>query len=98
VHLCAVRADEYEVKKSADELYDALQKSGIEVLYDDRSVSAGVMFSDADLMGIPIRLIISPRNLKNNICELVSRDKKINMHISIDNIVGETKKIIASMF
>lgn len=75
VHLCAVRSDDTEVKKYADMLYSKLEASGIEVIYDDRIVSAGVMFSDADLLGVPVRVIVSPRNLKENCCEIVSRDK-----------------------
>lgn len=59
-----------------DQLYQSLTKAGIEVLYDDRTVSAGVMFSDADLFGIPIRVIVSPRNLDRNIIEIMARDKK----------------------
>ncbi|MDD3193891.1 MAG: proline--tRNA ligase [Oscillospiraceae bacterium] len=77
VHLCAVRADDPLVKAYADQLYEQLQIRGIEVIYDDRDVSAGVMFSDADLLGVPVRAIVSPRNLKQNCCEIVTRDKTI---------------------
>ena len=45
------------------------------MLWDDRSVSAGVMFSDADLFGIPLRVVISPKGLKNGTVEIASRDK-----------------------
>jgi len=58
--------------------------SGIEVIYDDRAVSAGVMFSDADLLGVPLRIIVSPRNLKEDCCEIVSRDKAISMKVALD--------------
>ena len=47
----------------ADKLYDEMQKDGIEVIYDDRNVRPGVMFSDADLLGCPVRVVVSPRNL-----------------------------------
>lgn len=60
MHLCAVRADNEEVRAFADTLYNTLQEKGVEVIYDDRSVSAGVMFSDADLLGVPLRVIVSP--------------------------------------
>ncbi len=50
VQLCCVRSDNTESKACADKLYDDLQNAGVEVLYDDRNVSAGVMFSDADLL------------------------------------------------
>ena len=53
VHLCAVRADNPEVRECAGRLYDELQASGIEVIYDDRNVSAGVMFSDATCSAYP---------------------------------------------
>ena len=79
VHLCAVRSDEGEVRRIADNLYNDLRESGIEVIYDDRNVSAGVMFSDADLLGAPLRVIISPRNIKENCCEIVSRDKTLSI-------------------
>ena len=78
VHLCAVRADNEEVHAFADTLYNTLQEKGVEVIYDDRSVSAGVMFSDADLLGVPLRVIVSPRNLKNGVVELTARDKSFS--------------------
>ena len=77
VHLCCVRASDAEAKQAADSLYGQLLAKGIEVLYDDREVSAGVMFADADLMGIPLRIIVSPRNLKEGVCEIVTRDKAV---------------------
>ena len=67
VHLCCLRADDTEAKTYADNLYDELQKEHIEVIYDDRNVRPGVMFSDADLLGVPIRLVVSPRNMKESV-------------------------------
>jgi prolyl-tRNA synthetase len=64
VHICCLRADDAEVKGVADTLYTQLQKDGIEVVYDDREVRPGVMFSDADLLGVPVRVIVSPKNLR----------------------------------
>ncbi len=84
VHLCCMRADNAETRAKADELYDALEKAGVEVLYDDRAVSAGVMFSDADLLGIPYRVIVSPRNLKSGVCELSARDKSFSEQIPLE--------------
>ncbi len=83
VHLCAVRADDAQVKQCAETLYEALQRQGVEVLFDDRSVSAGVMFSDADLLGVPLRLIVSPRNCKEQVAELVSRDKSLQRKLPL---------------
>lgn len=94
VHLCAVRADDNGVKDTADKIYNELIEKGIEVIYDDRSVSAGVMFSDADLFGVPLRIIVSPRNLKENCCEIVSRDKTIVLKVNLDNCINEVNNLI----
>lgn len=97
VHLCCVRPDNEEVKGFADKLYEDLQGQGIEVLYDDRKVSAGVMFSDADLMGIPVRVIASPRNMKEGCCEVVSRDKSIQKKVELEHICEEVKALVTEM-
>jgi prolyl-tRNA synthetase len=94
VHICCVRADDGDLKAYADGLYDALQKDGIEVIYDDRLVSAGVMFSDADLIGVPVRVIVSPRNMKENVCEIVTRDKKISKKIKTDEALQAIKALL----
>ena len=95
VHLCCVRSDNAEVKAYADKLYDELQNKGIEVIYDDRAVSAGSMFSDADLLGIPLRVIVSPRNLKENIVEVKSRDKSFSASVPVQSAGEEICKIVS---
>ena len=95
VHICAVRADDAAVQAYADELYEALQSRGVEVIYDDRRVSAGVMFSDADLIGAPFRVIVSPRNMNRNVVEIVSRDKRFSANASMDTAADEVLKILA---
>ena len=97
VHLCAVRADDPEVKAYADKLYEALQAKRVEVIYDDRSVSAGVMFSDADLLGVPVRVVVSPRNLRQEVLEITSRDKTLSVKISIHGAPEEIKKIVSDL-
>lgn len=96
VHLCAVRSDTPGVKEYADKLYEELQSKGIEVIYDDRNVSAGVMFADADLLGVPYRAIVSPRNMKKNIVEVVTRDKAVSMNVPVDSAVDELCRYISS--
>lgn len=70
-----------KIKDTAEEIYQDLQKIGIEVLYDEREdVTAGEKFADADLIGIPYRLVISEKTLKQNCVEIKRRDeKKINL-------------------
>ncbi len=97
VHLCAIRSDDPAVRECADSLYDGLQKAGIEVLYDDRTVSAGVMFSDADLLGVPLRLVASPRNQKENCVELVARDKSFSEKVPVESALEAVKERIAAM-
>ena len=84
VHLCSLRADNPEVAETSQRLYDELTKRGVEVIWDDRPVSAGVMFSDADLFGVPVRVVVSPKGLKNGTIEISSRDKSMQEKRPID--------------
>ena len=92
VHLCAIRCDDENVRATADKLYDDLKKMGVEVIYDDRNVSAGFMFSDADLIGAPIRLIVSPKTLARGAVELVARDKSFQMDVAPENAAASAKE------
>ncbi len=84
VHLCCLRADDREAKKVADELYDSLKKCGIEVIYDDREgIRPGQMFADADLLGVPIRVVVSSRNLQEGKLEITTRDKSIKESVDV---------------
>ena len=94
VHICAVRSDDEEVKAVADQLYQSLMDDKVEVIYDDRAVRPGNMFSDADLLGVPIRVIISPRNLADQVIEIVTRDKSKSERVAIENIHAVIKEWI----
>lgn len=98
VHLCCVRADDEESHAFADKLYDTLQKKHIEVIYDDRSVRAGVMFSDADLLGVPVRVVVSPRNMKNGCVEIVTRDKSVSKQVELDEAVSAIEELISGLY
>ncbi len=67
--------DKKEVVKLADDLYHSLQDKNIEVLYDDRDVRPGEKFADADLMGIPYRIVVSEKTLAEGKVELKERTK-----------------------
>ena len=97
VHLCCIRSDDAEAKSTADGLYAEMEKQGIEVIYDDRDVRAGVMFSDADLLGVPIRVIVSPKNLKDGVVEIVTRDKRIKSMIPKENAISEIRSLIEKL-
>ena len=73
VHLVALFDEAGEVKKACDEIYKKLSAKGVEVLYDDREMTAGEKFSDSDLIGIPKRILISAKSLKTQSAEVKDR-------------------------
>jgi len=93
-HLCCVRANDDRIKTFADDIYAQLLAEHIEVIYDDRAVSAGVMFSDADLIGAPYRVIVSPRNVDSGCCEIVSRDKTVNIKVNAAETASALKAML----
>ena len=72
----------------SQKIYDELTAKGVEVIWDDRPVSAGVMFSDADLFGVPVRVIVSPKGLKNGTIEVSARDKSMQEKKPVDEAVA----------
>ncbi len=87
VQLCSLRPDNEEVAEMSQKIYDELTAKGVEVLWDDRPVSAGVMFSDADLFGVPVRVVVSPKGLKNGTIEISARDKSMQEKKPVDEAV-----------
>ena len=75
VEICNLRCDDKTVSDVADALYESLQSSGVEVLYDDRNIRPGAMFADADLFGIPVRAVVSPKTCERGVVEVSLRDK-----------------------
>jgi prolyl-tRNA synthetase len=61
------------LKETAEQLYQTLSASGVEVLYDDREETPGVKFKDADLIGIPLRVTLGEKNLKKGLVEIKKR-------------------------
>ena len=91
VHLVSLGKDPKAVKE-ADKLYEKMKESGVEALYDDRNESAGVKFKDADLIGIPLRIVISERTLEKKSVEWKLRDGEKTEFVEISDVV---KKISA---
>lgn len=84
---------DFKIKKTADKVYQLLIKNGIEVLYDDRQeMSAGEKFFDADLIGIPYRLIVSAKTLQKQSVEIKNRSSKKIEFVSTTKIVNYLKK------
>ncbi len=95
VHLVALTRDE-AAAETAEKLYADLSTAGIDVLYDDRGLSPGVMFADADLIGIPLRLTISKRSLEEGGVELKWRDQPERSIVRLENVIKELRIILAS--
>jgi prolyl-tRNA synthetase len=84
-HLLVLDQKEKKVKNFADKVYENLTKKGEEVLYDDRDVSPGIKFQDADLVGIPYRLVVSKKT--GNKIEIKKRGEKRVAFINLKNLI-----------
>jgi len=88
VHLVSLCKEEADVAK-ADALYKELQGAGVEVLYDDRDVRPGEKFADSDLMGMPLRIVISPRSLESGQVEFKYRASGEETMVAFEQVVSE---------
>ena len=96
VHLVGLNVAAEEVAEVAYKLYRDLELAGIEVLYDDREdAAAGVKFNDADLLGLPVRLVVSPRNLKAGVVEIKGRVDSESGTVDLDAVIGEVRERLA---
>lgn len=84
VHLVALNADEPEVAEKVTQLHRALTDARFSVIIDERDISAGIKFNDADLIGVPIRVTVGPRGLKNDRLDVTLRE------------TGEKREVAAS--
>jgi prolyl-tRNA synthetase len=91
VHLIEIGSENSDIKSQAEELYKSLQKEDIEVLYDDREESPGIKFADADLIGIPLRIIVSKRTIAKNSVELKKRNEEKTELVKVDKIINKLK-------
>jgi prolyl-tRNA synthetase len=96
VLLCPLSLDKPGVLRAAEGVYQDLQKEGIDVLFDDRDESPGVKFNDADLLGIPLRLTVSPRTLQSQSAEAKWRREKETRLLSLENLATEVGKLLGS--
>jgi prolyl-tRNA synthetase len=94
IHLTALFMDNPKVVEAAEKLYQELQSRGIEVLFDDRIESPGVKFNDADLIGIPFRITLSPRTLEGNNVEFKQRTDKKAQVMPLSGIIDHIEELI----
>jgi prolyl-tRNA synthetase len=93
-HVIGLFGKDDTVRTAADALVAELERAGVEVLYDDREDSAGVKFADADLIGIPFRLTVSTRTLKENAIELKGRTEEKGVMIPRGEIVAKVRGMV----
>lgn len=82
-----VNAKTPEVAEAAEQIYAQLTAAGIEVLYDDRDERAGVKFNDGDLIGLPLRITVGGRGLKNGVVEMKNRRTGEQSELPLDGLV-----------
>ena len=95
VHLCPLSPDNEQVVSAAEKLYLQLTEKGLEVLFDDRIESPGVKLNDADLLGMPLRLILSPRTLSTGSVEIKERREKEATLVPWEELEGKLKAILS---
>ncbi len=94
VYLCPLYREDSGVAEVAEKLYTELETEELEVLFDDREESPGVKFNDADLLGIPLRVTISPRTLEKNSVEIKRRAEKEARLVPLAEVKARLKELL----
>jgi len=97
VDVLPVNSSHRDSMELAEHIYKELLEKHIDVLIDDRDVRPGVKFKDCDLMGIPLRITISEKNLKDGLVEIKLRDKKESLKIKKEDIIGRTIEYVEEL-
>ena len=93
-HVIALPVNDDAVRTAAEALVHELEDAGVEVLYDDRDETAGVKFADADLIGIPFRITVSKRTIKEDAVELKGRSEEKGTLVPSDQIVPKMRDLV----
>jgi prolyl-tRNA synthetase len=94
IYLCPLYREGSKISEVAEKLYAEFTAQGLEVLFDDREESPGVKFNDADLLGIPYRVTVSPRTLEKNSIELKKRSEKDSQLLPMEETVSRLKSLV----
>jgi prolyl-tRNA synthetase len=96
-HLVGLGFDKPGVRESAEQVYQQLKDAGIDVLFDDREEgSAGVKFNDADLLGMPVRITVSPRSIENGGAEIKRRTEKDATIVALGAVPARVRELLTS--
>ncbi|MCZ6610004.1 MAG: proline--tRNA ligase [Alphaproteobacteria bacterium] len=93
--LINLRAGDADCDAACEDIHGKLEEAGADVLYDDRNERPGVKFADADLVGLPWRLVIGPRGLKEGKVELKRRDGSVDDDVTLDQALARLTDAVA---
>ena len=94
VEVCNLRVTDGKVTEYCEKVVSELEAAGVEVLYDDREVRPGSIFADADLFGVPVRVVISQKTMEKGIVEVTLRDKSFKAEFAMDTAVKEIVNLV----
>ena len=94
VYLCPLRYQDKVIQKATDKIYNKLTNANIDVILDDREVSPGNKFAESELMGMPIRIVVSSRSLANGEVEVTLRASGEKIMVKTNEVVSMVKNII----
>lgn len=94
VHMCLLDPKDAEISGKAEAFHNELQALGYDVLLDDRDERPGVKFKDADLLGMPVRVVIGKRGLENGEIEVVNRQTKEVQKVKPDQLIATIKELL----
>ncbi len=97
VEIIPIKMDNPAQKEAAEKLYNDLNQAGIDVLMDDRDERPGVKFNDADLIGIPVRVTIGDKSLKDGNIEVKARSEKEKKLIPLEKAVEVIKELLEKL-
>ena len=96
VVITVVRPDDEQSHEVSTSLYEELRSQGVEVLLDDRKERPGVKFTDAELIGIPLRVTIGPRGLENGVLEFVERRSGAKREVAVSDAATEVQAFLGA--
>jgi prolyl-tRNA synthetase len=97
VHLIALNVKNESIVSTAEKIYSKLSSNGFEVLYDDRDAAAGFKFNDADLLGIPVQIVVGEKKLKENKCEVKIRKTGERFDVELRSLNNKITEILKAM-
>ena len=93
IHLIALNLKNDNVVSASEKLYTDLKNAGYEILFDDRDAAAGFKFNDADLLGMPVQIIIGEKKLKENKCEVKIRRTGERLDVELNKLMSKLKEL-----